>query len=169
MIRKPCIAQLEGRISKTAAPAATVKLGPLGGDFSQQRLHGIGGQFRAVQRGRREPAEGVRKRLRRERERFGDAASFDARGEVKNVTADWVADFDAGVRAGKFAGVARIAKVVDYGVAEHQREYGKPVRCAQRRSGEARLQDAARNGCATWLLFRMATFSAASISCRCRQ
>src|SRR5260370_14493968 len=67
---------------------------------------------------------------------------LDAGGEVKNVTGDWVADFDAGVRAGKFAGVAGIAEMVENGVAEHQREYGKPVRCAQRRSGEARLQDA---------------------------
>ncbi len=85
MIRKPCIAQLEGRISKTAAPAATVKLGPLGGDFSQQRLHGIGGQFRAVQRGRREPAEGVRKRLRRERERFGKRPAVQLLGKQRSA------------------------------------------------------------------------------------
>src|SRR5713226_3946886 len=97
------------------------------------------------------------------------AASFDARGEVKNVTADWVADFDAGVRAGKFAGVARIAKMVENGVAEHQRKYGKPVRCAQRRSGKPSCRTHSQKWLCHVAAFRMASFSAASISCRCRQ
>ncbi len=44
--------------------------------------------------------------------RLGDAAIFDASGELKDITTNRVADFNAGVCAGKFAGVARIAKVI---------------------------------------------------------
>ncbi len=59
--------------------------------------------------------------------RFRDALAFDAHGELKNVAANRIADFHFGVRAVEFAGVARILKVIENGVAEHHQEYNNGV------------------------------------------
>jgi hypothetical protein len=55
--------------------------------------------------------------------RFRNAFPFDAHGELKDVAANGIADFHFGVGAGKLAGVARILKMIENSVAEHQRKY----------------------------------------------
>ena len=121
-------------------------------DVSQHRCYRIGGKFGAVKCGSGKPAKGSRKRLRRKRAglsqgaaldllgeersardrsgaaaaqkaRFRDTIAVDAHGELQNVTAHRIAHFHFGVGAGKVAGIARILKVIENGVAEHQQEY----------------------------------------------
>lgn len=58
---------------------------------------------------------------------------FHADCKLKNIAADRIADFDGGVGAGEFSGVARTAEVVEDGVAEHVRKYGNAGRNLQRR------------------------------------
>jgi hypothetical protein len=55
--------------------------------------------------------------------RLRDALAIDAHRELQDIAANRIADFDFGVRAGKFAGVARMLKMVENGVAKHQQEY----------------------------------------------
>jgi hypothetical protein len=55
--------------------------------------------------------------------RFRDAAAFDAHRELQDVAANGIADFYLGIRARKLAGVARILKVIENGVAKHPQEY----------------------------------------------
>ena len=59
--------------------------------------------------------------------RFRNAFALDPHSELEDVAANGIADFHFGVRAGKFAGVARILKVIENGVAEHQQEYSNAV------------------------------------------
>ena len=55
--------------------------------------------------------------------RFDDAVALDAHRELQNVAANRIADFHFDFRAGKLAGVARILKMIENGVAEHRQEY----------------------------------------------
>ncbi len=116
----------------------------------------VGGKFRAVKCCRRKFAERLRKRLRGERASLSQCAvaellgeersasnrrrasaaqktcllnafAIDAHGKLKNIAANGVADFHFGVRPGKFTGVARILKMIENGVAEHQQEYSNAV------------------------------------------
>jgi hypothetical protein len=50
---------------------------------------------------------------------FGDASRFEARKELKNISADRICNFDGRRGSGQFASVARIAKVIENGFAEH--------------------------------------------------
>jgi hypothetical protein len=59
--------------------------------------------------------------------RFHDPFTCDAHGKLKDVAANGIADFHSRVRAGKFAGVARLLKVIENGVAEHHQEYSNAV------------------------------------------
>jgi hypothetical protein len=128
---------------------------------SQHGLRRVGGKFRAVKSCRGKLAEQPRKRLRGKRACFGEgpaakllgkqrsasdrsgaaaakktrfrnAPIFDASSKLKNVAANRIADFDANIRARKFAGVARILKMVENSVAKHRQKYGKPATPAQR-------------------------------------
>ena len=155
----------------------------------QQRPGSVGGKLRGVKCRGRQAAERERNRFRRQRAhfsgslaanrfgqersardrsgaaaaektRFRNFAIFEARGELQDIAAHRVADFHAGVRAGKFAGVARISEMIENSVAEHRGKYGKTARSAQRRFHiEAQATGrAARNDCATLLLFRWKIF-----------
>ena len=54
-----------------------------------------------------------------EEARLGDAAVFEANCDLENIAADGIAYFDSGIGVREFAGIAGIAKVSQYGVAEH--------------------------------------------------
>jgi hypothetical protein len=139
-------------------------------NISQHGFRRVGGKFGAVKCCSGESAKRLRKRLRGERARFrkcsvaqllrkqrsagnrcgaaaaqktgfNDPFAFDPHGELQNVAANGIADLHFGVGAGQFAGVARILKVVENGVAEHQQEYsnagfifsGADIFCRSRR------------------------------------
>jgi len=48
-----------------------------------------------------------------------DMTIHDARGQLEDVAADGIACFHRCRRAGKFASVARVAEVIENGLAEH--------------------------------------------------
>jgi len=50
---------------------------------------------------------------------FGDVTIHDACGQLEDIAANGVADFYYCGRAGKFPGVARVAEVIENGLAEH--------------------------------------------------
>ena len=55
--------------------------------------------------------------------RFDDAAVFDSNGKLKNVAANGIADFNGCIGVREFTGVARVAEVIEDGVAEHLEKY----------------------------------------------
>jgi hypothetical protein len=59
-------------------------------------------------------------------------ATFHTNGKLKDIAADRIVDFDGGVSSGKFAGVSRIAEVIEDSVAEHIRKYGNGGQNLQR-------------------------------------
>lgn len=56
---------------------------------------------------------------------FPDTAVDDRSEQLEDIAANGIADFCDGTSSGKFAGVARIAEVIENGFAEHLREYDK--------------------------------------------
>ena len=52
---------------------------------------------------------------------FGDAVGFgfEARGEIEDVSANWIGDVNGGGGVGEFACVARGLEMVEDGIAEH--------------------------------------------------
>ncbi len=119
------------------------------GEFLDERAEGIGGELRAVKRRRREPAksfgesigrDGAEVRERTRLELFGekrgagdrggaptakeasfrDAAVFEPGKQLQDVAANRIGYFDGSGGAGEFTRVARIAKVIENGFAEHR-------------------------------------------------
>ena len=78
------------------------------GDRAPTDLHGE--QRRAGYRGSATAAEEAR---------LSDMSVHDPRGELEDVAADGIAHFDGGSGVGKFAGVSRVAEVIENSVAEH--------------------------------------------------
>jgi hypothetical protein len=91
-------------------------------------------RFSAELLGQKRSASDRRGASAAEEARFGDAIPFHANRKLKNVAADRVADFHGGVGRRKFAGVARVAEMIEDGVAEHLRKYGNPARNLQRQA-----------------------------------
>ena len=50
---------------------------------------------------------------------FADAARFESGEKFEDVAADRIAHLDGGSGVGKFAGVSRVAEVIENSVAEH--------------------------------------------------
>ena len=120
------------------------------------RTKGVGRELRAMKRRGRETPESLRQRFGGERAGFGestiaqllgeqrgarncggasaaektdlrDAALFHTNRQLKNIAADRVADFDDGIGRGKFAGIARIAEMIEDGVAKHREKVSQPT------------------------------------------
>ncbi len=123
----------------------------------QKRAYRVGGKLGAVKSGGRKGAERCRQRFGRdftgfrecaaakllgqercagdggratatEEASFGNAARFEAREELENVSANGICDFDGCGGAGEFAGVARIAEMVENGFAKHGRSIANVLR-----------------------------------------
>jgi hypothetical protein len=62
-----------------------------------------------------------------EEARFGDLAILQADCQFEDVPAHGIADFDSGVGVWKFAGIARVAEVLENGVGEHFQKYRNRV------------------------------------------
>jgi len=60
-----------------------------------------------------------------EEARLRDLAVHDSRGELQDIAADGIADFNRSSGVGKFASVAWIAEMLEDGFTEHRRKYGK--------------------------------------------
>jgi len=56
---------------------------------------------------------------------FLNTSPGNARSQLEDVPANGIADFHGCGGAGQLSGVARIAKMIEYGFAEHLRKYGK--------------------------------------------
>ena len=56
---------------------------------------------------------------------LSDSTRFEVRKELQDVPANWIRNFNGCRGPGKFAGVARIAKVIENGFAEHFLKYRK--------------------------------------------
>jgi hypothetical protein len=118
------------------------------GEFFEKGGEAVGGELGAVKRGGRESSESSGERVRRngrnvgqrtgfelfgeersasdcsraaatEETNFGDAAVFKPSKELQDVAANGIGHFDGSGGAGEFAGVARIAEVIENGFAEH--------------------------------------------------
>jgi len=101
----------------------------LSGDTFRGDSAGIGDIFADEFFGEERSAGDCRSTALAEETRFGDASVFDSSGEMQNVSADRVGNFDGGGGVGEFADVARIFEVIEDGVAEHAFQYGKnPMR-----------------------------------------
>ena len=121
----------EQRLDRVAGQLATVKSG--GRQFAQRN-----GYFARCKRARllerlawqpcSEPGTtGHRGHAApREETHFGEVASFDARGNLQNVSARRIRDFDARRSFGQFPRAARILKVIEDRFAEHIRSMPRP-------------------------------------------
>ena len=56
---------------------------------------------------------------------FRDSSFDDFCGQLEDVTADGIADLDRGGSTGQLSGIARVAKMIENGFAEHLCKYGK--------------------------------------------
>jgi len=75
---------------------------------------------------------------------FADGAVIHDGGELKDVAADGIGDFDLGVGGGKFARIARMLEVFEEDLGVH--EMSIAAAGAGRNSGEVRLRGAGTNG-----------------------
>ena len=127
----------------------------------QKRTNRVGGKLRAVKSGLGKAAERCGKRFGRDltgfrecaatellgdkrsagdgrcaaaaqKTRFSNPARFEPREEFENITTNGIGRFDGCSSAGQFAGVARIAEVIENGFAEHGRSMAKRVAQVQR-------------------------------------
>ncbi len=121
-------------------------------ELEEERAEGIEGELRGVEGGGRNASEGVGERFGGKGVQFGQFPALDKfseergcgdRGsaaaaektgcmdaivvedgcELQDVSADRIADFDAGGGSGEFASIARALEVVEERVAEHVGEY----------------------------------------------
>lgn len=79
-------------------------------------------QFPAVNRlcEKRRTGDGRRASPTKETD-FADHAAFDFCGDTEQVSADWIRNFNLCVGCRQFTGVARVLKVVEKRLGEHQR------------------------------------------------
>ena len=141
------------------------------GEFLDERAEGVGGELRTMKRRGREPGEGFRERLwcdgaevreRTQLELFGekrgagnrggaaaakeasfhDAAVFEPGKQLQDVTANRISHFDRSGSAGEFTRVARIAKVIENGFAEHRSQYRNPNTNLQRETRNSYFPEA---------------------------
>ena len=134
----------EGLRERLRGESARFRQRPVAKLFGQERSAGNRGGAAAAQK-----------------TRFGNAFPFHAHGKLQNIAAHGIADFYFGVRAVQFSGIARILKMVENSIAEHQRKYGKTAPSAQRTSasnGSLSTQRTARNCWGTPSFFRRQIF-----------
>src|SRR5712692_9413015 len=102
------------------------------GDLLGRNLAGLGGRASGEQFGEKRTAGNRSHAAAGLETGLGDAAVFQANGQLKNVAASGIADFNDRRCAGKLSGIARVLEVLENDGAIHAKEYPKPAPYAQR-------------------------------------
>src|SRR5260370_39732718 len=102
------------------------------GDLLVRNLAGLGKRSSCEQFGEKRTAGDRRHAAAGLETGLGDAAVFQANGELEDVAASGIADLNDGRCAGKLSGIARVLEVLENNGAVHAKKYPKPAAYTQR-------------------------------------